>query len=137
MAPESIMARFRLMHRYQVFSVNLPVQLALSDYLHGKTTWFPYGKEFQSRRDLFNSLLSDSKFTIYPAQGGYFQVLSYENVSKENDVDFSLRLAQDYSILALPMSFYYHDTFDSKQLRVCFGKSEEDLTKAVNILKSV
>ncbi len=137
MAPESIMARFRLMHRYQVFSVNLPVQLALSDYLHGKTTWFPYGKEFQSRRDLLNSLLSDSKFTIYPAQGGYFQVLSYENVSKENDVDFSLRLAQDYSILALPMSFYYHDTFDSKQLRVCFGKSEEDLTKAVNILKSV
>jgi len=86
---------------------------------------------------LLNSLLTDSNFTIYPAQGGYFQVLGYENVSNENDVDFSLKLAQKHNILALPMSFFYHDTFDGKQLRVCFGKSEEELQKAVKVLKTV
>jgi len=137
MAPEPVMARFRVAHRYQVFSVNLPIQLSLSDYLHGKTTWFPYRKEFQERRDLFNGLMTDSKFTVYPAQGGYFQVLGYENISDKSDVDFSLKLAQENKILALPMSFFYHDTFDSKQLRICFGKSEEDLRKAAEILKSI
>lgn len=137
LAPSAIMERFRAVHRYQMYSVNLPIQLALADYLKDKDVWFQYLPDFQSRRDLFNSLIAQTSFTTFPAQGGYFQVLGFENVSRESDIDFSLRLAKNHGVLALPMSFFYHDAVDNRQLRICFGKSEEDIRLAVSRLEKV
>lgn len=137
LAPASLMTRFRVVHRYQVYSVNLPIQLALADHLRDKDSWFPYLKEFQERRVLFNNLISNTKFTTFTAKGGYFQVLGYENLSQESDVEFSLRLAKEHGVLALPMSFFYHDAVDNQQLRICFGKSEDDLKLAASRLSNV
>lgn len=137
LAPSALTERFRAVHRYQVYSVNLPIQLALADYLRDKKDWFPYTQDFQSRRDLFNSLITETRFSSIPAQGGYFQVLGFEGVSQESDIDFSFRLAKDHGVLALPMSFFYHDSVDYRQLRICFGKSEEEIRLAVSRLAQV
>lgn len=130
LAPEQIMSRFREVHRYQIYSVNLPIQLALADFLKGKECWAPFRNEFQKRRDLFASLMKDTKFSLYPVQGGYFQVMGYENISKEKDVDFCSWLAEEVGVTAFPLSLFYHDAFDNHRVRICFGKSEEELKDA-------
>jgi methionine aminotransferase len=130
LAPEQIMSRFREVHRYQIYSVNLPIQLALADFLKGKECWAPFRNEFQKRRDLFASLMKDTKFSLYPVQGGYFQVMGYENISKEKDVEFCNWLAEEVGVTAFPLSLFYHDAFDNHRVRICFGKSEEELKDA-------
>lgn len=134
LAPANLMARFREVHRYQVYSVNLPIQLALADYLWDKPCWSPFREEFQGRRDLFASLMKQTRFSFYPVQGGYFQVIGYENISQEPDKDFSLRVANELGVTTFPLSLFYHDFVDNKKLRVCFGKSEEELHRAAEIL---
>jgi methionine aminotransferase len=134
LAPAAIMARFREVHRYHVFSVNLPIQLALADYLKNKDSWSPFSDEFQSRRDLFSDLMGETRFSLYPVQGGYFQVIGFENISQERDVDFCHKLANEYGVTAYPLSLFYHDNVDNQRLRVCFGKSEEDLRLAASRL---
>lgn len=134
LAPTAIMARFREVHRYQVYSVNLPIQLALADYLKGRDCWSPFKKDFQDRRDLFANLMKDSNFTLFPVNGGYFQVLGFEKISQEKDIDFCHRLVNEFGVTAYPLSLFYHDNFDNSRLRICFGKSEEDLRIAANRL---
>jgi methionine aminotransferase len=134
LAPEPIMSRFREVHRYQIYSVNLPIQLALADFLNGKSNWAPFREEFQQRRDLFASLMKGSKFNLLPVQGGYFQVMGYENISKEKDVDFCNWLAETIGVTAFPLSLFYHDSVDNQRMRICFGKSEDELRLAASRL---
>ena len=134
LAPEPIMSRFREVHRYQIYSVNLPIQLALADFLNGKSNWAPFREEFQQRRDLFASLMKSSKFNLLPVQGGYFQVMGYENISKEKDVDFCNWLAETIGVTAFPLSLFYHDSVDNQRMRICFGKSEDELRLAASRL---
>jgi len=135
LAPENLMEGFRHAHRYQVYSANLPIQLALADYLTGKGNWFPYLNDFVYRRDLFRDLMKDSRFDLYPVDGGYFQIIGYQNISQESDVDFSLRIAEEVGVSMLPLSLFYHDRVDNQKLRICFGKSEDDLRLAAERLK--
>ncbi len=134
LAPESIMSKFRDAHRYHIYSVNLPIQLALSDYLQGREYWFPFLDEFRDRLNLFRNLMKGSRFSLHPVDGGYFQVMGYENLSKESDIEFSLRLAREVGVTTLPLSLFYHDSVDNQKIRVCFGKSEDDLRKAADRL---
>ncbi len=134
LAPEQIMARFRAVHRYQIYSVNLPIQLALADFLKGKTRWSPFREDMQRRRDLFTSLMKDSRFSLFPVEGGYFQVMGYEAISDERDIDFCQRLAETVGVTAFPLSLFYHDGFDNQQVRICFGKSDEELELAASRL---
>jgi methionine transaminase len=134
LAPANLMAKFREVHRYQVYSVNLPIQLALADFLKEKPVWAPFRNEFQNRRDLFDGLMKDSNFTLHKVQGGYFQVIGYENISQDRDVDYCHHLAEKHGVTAFPLSLFYHDNVDNHRLRICFGKSEEDLKEAANRL---
>lgn len=137
MSPANLMARFREVHRYQIYSVNLPIQLALADYLKDRDCWSPFKKDFQERRKLFGELIKDTRFTLHPVQGGYFQIMSYKEISQQPDVDFSLYLAKEHGVTAFPLSYFYHDKVDNQRLRVCFGKSEEELKLAAQRLSQL
>jgi methionine aminotransferase len=134
LAPESVMDSFRQVHKYLISSVNLPIQLALADYLGSHQCWSPFRSEFQHRRDFFNSLLDKTRFKFNRVEGGYFQILNYENISTENDIDFCYRLAIEHGVTAYPLSLFYHDKLDQSMIRVCFGKREEDLRLAAKRL---
>ncbi|PKP39825.1 MAG: methionine aminotransferase [Bacteroidetes bacterium HGW-Bacteroidetes-15] len=134
LAPESLMGKIREVQRYQIYSVNLPIQLALADYLKDKDSWSSFKEDFQSRRDLFTNLMRKTQFTLFPVQGGYFQVIGYEKISQERDIDFCQKLAKEYGVTAYPLSLFYHDNVDNNRLRVCFGKSEEELRIAADRL---
>jgi len=134
LAPEPLMSKFREVHKYQIYSVNLPIQLALADYLEGRNCWSPFRLDFQQRRNYFNSLLAQTRFKFHDVEGGYFQVLSYKDISTEPDVDFCFRLAKEHGVTAYPLSQFYHDKLDLQMLRVCFGKNESDLSLAAERL---
>ena len=136
-APENLTSHLREVHRYQVYSVNLPIQLAFADFLKDKSVWTPYRRELQGRRDLFASLMKNSRFTLFPVQGGYFQIIGYDKISQERDVDFCQWLANNVGVTAFPLSLFYHDRVDIQRFRICFGKSEKDLTLAASRLTSL
>ena len=79
-------------------------------------------------------LIKDSKFEFTPASGSYFQLLSYRNISKENDVELAKRWTVEKGIASVPISVFYPKLTDNKVLRFCFAKENEVLEKAAEIL---
>lgn len=135
--PEVLMEEFRKVHQFNVFSVHHPSQKGIADYMQDANTYLGLNDFFQLKRDLFLSLISDSKFKIKPSQGTYFQVLDYSEITNEYDVDFAKRLTTDFGIASIPLSVFNENNQDDKVLRFCFAKTDETLVKAAEILNKI
>ncbi len=136
-APENLMAEFRKVHQYVVFAVNHPVQLALAEYLQTPDLLEKTSLIYQHRRDFFIDSLKGSRFELRPSAGTYFQLLDYSEISDEPDVDFAKRLTREHGVASIPVSVFYHNPSNGSVLRFCFAKSEETLSRAASILKSL
>jgi methionine aminotransferase len=136
-APEALMVEFRKVHQFNVFSVHHPSQKGIADYMQDVETYLGLNTFFQRKRDLFLSLISESKFKFQPSQGTYFQVLDYSEITNESDVDFAKRLTKEFKIAAIPLSVFNTNNQDDKVLRFCFAKTDETLVKAAEILNSI
>ncbi|MBS1647455.1 MAG: methionine aminotransferase [Bacteroidetes bacterium] len=136
-APTNIMNEFRKVHQFLVFSVNHPVQLALSDFLKEKDNYLEVKDFYAQKRNYFLKLIKGSRFHIQKSSGTYFQLLRYNAISSEKDTDFAIRLTQEKKIAAIPLSAFYHEKTDNKILRFCFAKKEETLEKAAEILMKI
>jgi methionine transaminase len=86
-APKALMAEFRKVHQFLVFSVNHPLQLALADYLGNRANYNELKFFYEEKRNLFLKLTANSKFIPIKAQGTYFQLMSFKNISEEGDID--------------------------------------------------
>ncbi|ARV10776.1 methionine aminotransferase [Winogradskyella sp. PC-19] len=135
--PETLMEEFRKVHQFNVFSVHHPSQKGIADYMQDANTYLGLNDFFQHKRDLFLSLISDSKFKIKPSQGTYFQVLDYSEITNEYDVDFAKHLTTDFGIASIPLSVFNENNQDDKVLRFCFAKTDETLVKAAEILNKI
>jgi methionine aminotransferase len=133
-APQNLMAEFRKVHQFLVFAVNTPMQLAIAEYLKEKENYLSLGNFYQKKRDYFNQLISQSKFTFDNSAGTYFQLLRYGSISNEKDSDYAIRLVKELGVASVPVSVFYHKAIDEKVLRFCFAKKEETLEKAAAIL---
>lgn len=137
LAPSNLMKEFRKAHQFIVFSVNTPVQHGLAEYLKNENNYLGLSKFYQQKRDFFVDHIKNSKFTILPSKGTYFQLLSYANISEEKDTDFAIRLTKEHKIASIPVSVFYNKSTDEKILRFCFAKKEETLERAAEILNKV
>jgi methionine transaminase len=137
LAPENLMAEFRKVHQFMVFSVNTPIQHALADYMGNEEHCRQLGEFYQEKRNYFISLLKGSKFKCQPALGSYFQLLGYSDISEEKDTDFAVRLTKEAGVASIPTSVFYHKPVDARLLRFCFAKSNETLEKAAEKLCKV
>lgn len=136
-APELLMTEFRKIHQFQIFSVNTPIQLAFNEYLKNPASYLELAAFYQKKRDFFASLLKQTRFTLLPCKGSYFQNVSYENISDEKDVELAVRLVKEYKVASIPNSSFYTKNSDYKTLRFCFAKQEETLEKAAIFLSKV
>ncbi|WP_179318462.1 methionine aminotransferase [Winogradskyella helgolandensis] len=136
-APEILMSEFRKVHQFNVFSVNHPSQKGIADYMQDSETYLGLNAFFQRKRDLFLSLISESRFKFQPSQGTYFQVLDYSEITDAYDVDFAKRLTKEFKIAAIPLSVFNDNNKDDKVLRFCFAKTDETLVKASEILTKI
>ncbi|GAA0715709.1 pyridoxal phosphate-dependent aminotransferase [Aquimarina litoralis] len=134
LAPKDLMSAFRKVHQFNVFCSNHPMQYALAEYLKTPKNYQELPSFYQSKRDLFLSLVEESRFTFTPASGTYFQLLNFNSITDESDVLFSERLTKDYKIASIPVSVFNLNQQDDKVLRFCFAKTADTLKRAAEIL---
>jgi methionine aminotransferase len=132
-APEDLMYEMKKVHQFLVFSVNSFSQHAVAEYLD-VVDFSEVSRMYQRKRDLFQSLLKDSRFELMPCDGTYFQVVNYSSISTQNDVDFAKELITKHSVAAIPISVFYNDATDRHMLRFCFAKTDETLITAAEKL---
>ena len=134
LAPQNLMKEFRKIHQFNVFSVNTPMQVGIANYLKDAATYTGLAEFFQQKRDLFRTLLSETKFKLLPCKGSYFQCVSYGHFSEEKDTDLAKRLITDFGVASIPVSAFYIRNTDHHVLRFCFAKKQDTLEKSVERL---
>jgi len=136
-APPLLSHEIRKTHQFIVFSVNTPLQWALSEYMRESTHFSGLAAFFQKKRDFFLNNLKGSSFEALPCHGSYFQVLSYSNISKKTDMEMAEELTKKAKVASIPLSVFYKDKTDNRLLRFCFAKKEETLERACEILRKM
>jgi methionine aminotransferase len=135
-APETLMNEIKKVHQFLVFSVNSIAQYAINDYID-KVHISELGNFYKQKRDYFRNLLKETKFELLDCEGSYFQIASYSRISKENDMDFAMRLVKDYGVATIPLSPFYKDSTQTHCLRFCFAKEENTLIEATKRLQKI
>ncbi|MCB0618459.1 MAG: pyridoxal phosphate-dependent aminotransferase [Saprospiraceae bacterium] len=136
-APAPLMAEFRKVHQFNVFSVNTPVQYALAEFLADPEEYLSLGRFYQAKRDFFLEAMKGSPLRPLPCRGTYFQLFDYRAVSDLPDTGFAKWLTVEAKVAAIPVSVFYSSGRDERVIRLCFAKTEEVLEQAGRILKRV
>jgi methionine aminotransferase len=136
-APEGLMTEFRKVHQFNCFTCNSPFQYALADFLVEKTHYLDLGKFVEGKRNYFQELMQETRFTPLPTSGSYFQLYSYKLISDEPEKDFAIRLTENHGVATIPVSAFYTSPVNNHVLRFCFVKKEETLEAAVMKLKGI
>ncbi|HEU4717287.1 MAG TPA: methionine aminotransferase [Bacteroidia bacterium] len=136
-APKQLMAEFRKVHQFLVFSCNTAVQYGIAEFLKQKKHYQELPDFYQKKRDKFIKLLKGSRFTLIPAPGTYFQLLGYDKITNEKDTDYAVRLLKENGVASIPISVFYHKPVYDNMLRFCFAKKDETLEKAAEVLRKV
>lgn len=136
-APVRMMEEFRKIHQYQMFSVNTPVQHALTDFMQEEESYMKIGRFYQEKRDMFFSMMQKTRFKLLPCKGSYFVLAQYDEISTESDVLFAQRLAKEYGVTGIPVSSFYSQGVDHHVLRFCFAKNDDTLSKATKLLSKL
>lgn len=134
LAPKALTKVLREGYQFMAFSAHTPTQYAFAKILQDESSYLELGSFYQKKRDLFRDLMQGSRFEILPSSGSYFQLLSFKNITDENDVLFAERLTRTYKVASIPISVFYKENIDHKVLRFCFAKKNDTLQKATEIL---
>ncbi len=138
LAPAPLMAEFRKVHQFNVFTVNTPMQHALAAYMANPAPYLDLPAFYQRKRDLFREGLAGTRFRLLPGEGTYFQCVDISSlaVPERNlpEADFCKWLTQEIGVAAIPLSAFYGNGFDQKVIRFCFAKKDETLAEALKRL---
>ena len=130
-APAALMAEFRKVHQFNVFTVNTPVQYGLASYMANESAYLDLPAFYQRKRDLFRAGLAKTRFKLLPSEGSYFQCVDISEVNNLNEADFCKWLTTDIGVAAIPLSAFYGNSFDQRVVRFCFAKKDETLNAAL------
>jgi methionine aminotransferase len=129
LAPKIMTAEFRKIHQFMVFSVVTPFQFALAAYLQEPDHYLGLSAFYERKRNLFNEAIKDIGFVLFPAEGSFFQNVSYRALSDVHDRELAQRLTVEAGVAAIPVSAFYSDYTDYRVLRFCFAKNDDTLLK--------
>ena len=133
-APPNLMNEFRKVHQFNCFSCNSPMQFALAEFLKEKDVYLGLSNFLQNKRDLFQTMMRQTKFKAFPSHGSYFQLYDYAAMSDEIEKDFAVRLTKEAGVATIPLSSFYKKQINNSVIRFCFTKKEATLEKAVERL---
>ena len=135
--PAALMAEFRKVHQFNVFTVNTPVQYGLASYMANEKAYLELPAFYQRKRDLFREGLAKTRFKLLPSEGSYFQCVDISDVSDLNEADFCRWLTTEIGVAAIPLSAFYGNGFDQRVVRFCFAKKDDTLNAALVRLSSL
>jgi len=133
-APASLMAEFRKVHQFNVFTVNTPMQHGLAAFLAEPAHHTGLPAFYRQKRDLFRASLAKTRLRVLPCQGTYFQCVDYSAASDLPEAEFCRWLTETVGVAAIPLSAFYADGFDQRIARFCFAKKDETLALAAERL---
>jgi methionine aminotransferase len=137
-APPELTTELRRVYQYVQFASNSPLQLALADYMQQHPEHhLGLPVFYEERRDYFNRLLADTKLTIRPAAGTYFQLADYGAISDLPDVEFARWLTIEHGVATIPISVFYREPPAAKLVRFCFAKENATLDEAARRLRAL
>ena len=131
--PENLINEIKKVHQFNVFSVNSVSQAVLGEYLNHINV-DDLSSLYQSKRDLFQGLMTESKFKFLPCEGTYFQLADFSQISDQGDLEFCKSLAVDSGVAAIPVSVFNANGLDNKTIRFCFAKDDQTLINAAELL---
>ncbi|VWX63260.1 methionine aminotransferase, PLP-dependent [Burkholderiales bacterium 8X] len=133
-APAALMAEFRKVHQFNVFTVNTPMQHALARFMSDPAPYQDLPAFYQRKRDLFAEGLRKTRLRLLPSEGSYFQCVDISAVSDLGEAAFCQWLTTEVGVAAIPLSAFYADGFDQRVVRFCFAKKDETLQAALGRL---
>ena len=133
-APAALMAEFRKVHQFNVFTVNTPMQYALAQYMTDPRPYLDLPAFYQRKRDLFTAGLAGTRLRLLPSAGTYFQCVDIRSVTDLDEAAFCQWLVKEIGVAAIPLSAFYGDGFDQRVVRFCFAKKDETLELALERL---
>ena len=136
-APAALMAEFRKVHQFNVFTVNTPMQVGLAHYMADPRPYLELPAFYQRKRDLFAQGLRQTRLKLLPTTGTYFQCVDISAVTDLNESDFCQWLVQEIGVAAIPLSAFYGDNFDQRVVRFCFAKKDDTLHAALERLRKL
>ncbi len=128
--PAALMAEFRKVHQFNVFTVHAPSQLALAEYMQDASRHLALADFYREKRDAFRALLADTPFELLPCRGTYFQLARYDRISDLPDREFAAWMTREVGVAVIPVSVFYADGHDDRVVRFCFAKVPETLAAA-------
>lgn len=138
-APAALMAEFRKVHQFNVFTVNTPMQHALAAFMADAAPCLELPAFYQRKRDLFRAGLAGTGLALLPCEGTYFQCVSYAGLAPDiaalPEAAFCEWLTREVGVAAIPLSAFYPDGRDQQFARLCFAKRDETLERALARLR--
>ena len=133
-APAPLMAEFRKVHQFNVFTVNTPVQHALASYMADASHHLELPAFYQRKRDLFLDGLATTRLRPLQTRGSFFQCVDYSEASDLSEADFCRWLATEIGVAAIPLAAFYRGGFEQRIARFCFAKKDDTLNLALDRL---
>ena len=133
----ALMAEFRKVHQFNVFTVHTPSQLGLAEYMQDASRHLGLAAFYQEKRDFFRRLLAATPFKLLPCRGTYFQLASYADISDLPDRQFAEWMTRQIGVAVIPVSVFYPDGRDDRVVRFCFAKQEATLLAAAERLRAL
>ncbi len=137
LAPGDLMAEFRKVHQFNVFTVNTPCQFGIAEYLRDASRYLGLAAFYQARREFFHRQLDGSRFELLACRGTYFQLARYRAIADLPDREFAHWLTREAGVAVIPVSAFYHDGRDDQVVRFCFAKQEATLAAAGEKLRQL
>ncbi len=130
-APAAMMAEFRKVHQFNVFTVNTPMQHGLARFLAEPAHYLGLADFYQAKRDAFRAGLAATRFELLPCEGTYFQCVGYDAISDLPDDAFCRWLTTEVGVAAIPLSAFYAQRPQRRIVRFCFAKQDATLNRAL------
>ncbi len=139
-APAALMAEFRKIHQFNVFTVNTPMQQGLADYMRDPRPYLELPAFYQRKRDLFRAGLAAAapRLRLLPCEGTYFQCVDYSGLGAASELapdEFCRWLTREIGVAAIALSAFYGEASDDRLVRFCFAKKDETLQTALDRLR--
>ena len=137
LAPAALMAEFRKVHQFNVFTVNTPCQLGIAEYMRDAARHLGLAAFYEQKRDFFRAQMAGSRFELLPSRGTYFQLARYAAISDRPDREFAQWMTREVGVAVIPVSAFYQDGHDERVVRFCFAKQDATLVAAGEKLRRV
>jgi L-glutamine---4-(methylsulfanyl)-2-oxobutanoate aminotransferase len=126
----------RMLLQFNTFSINHPMQLAISKGLETLDNYIQDNKNiYENKRNFLFKELKNAGLNPFLPEGGYFIVCEIPLKFKMDDQSFCEYLITNHKIAAIPLSvFYLNSSEGKKHVRFCFAKSDETLRSAAQEL---